>query len=184
MIASVARRSVVRALVLTGILAVSAVGTALLSAPAAPSLAVFDRPATELELEKQAQFEAEGVLGGPENNLRARLLLEAPPGNREIGQRVWALRIDSSELNFFGSDQLVCLAVEASPGTVGTIQTCMPVVDVERRGFVPLDGPRPYLFVDGDELIIEWGPTGDARLIPRPTPPTPSTDPTEQGADS
>ncbi len=61
----------------------------------------------------------------------------------------------------------------AGAAVLARLQGCMSLDDIERRGFVPLSSPRPYLFVDGDEFIIEWGPTGDARLIERPAPPSP-----------
>lgn len=173
MIGAVARGPTLRALALTGILALSAAGTAALTAPGEPSLAIFDRPATELETEKAEQLAADGIFGGPRSDIEARLLLEAPSRTREIGQRVWAYRSAGSEASFYGEEDVVCLSVESTPGTVGTVQGCMSLDDIERRGFVPLSSPRPYLFVDGDEFIIEWGPTGDARLIERPAPPSP-----------
>ncbi|GAA1704319.1 hypothetical protein GCM10009792_25470 [Microcella alkalica] len=176
MIDGAARGPALRALALTGILAVSAAGTVALTMPGEPSLAVFDRPATEVEREKEEQLAADGIFSATQNDIDVRLLLEAPSRTRETGQRIWAYRSAGSEASFFGDDDVVCLSVESTPGTVGTVQGCMLIDDVARRGFVPLSAPRPFLFVDGDEFIIEWGPTGDARLIDRPTPP--SSEPT------
>lgn len=52
MIARLTRKTLVGAIALTGILGASAAGTLALTAPGAPSLAVFERQATELEVEK------------------------------------------------------------------------------------------------------------------------------------
>ncbi|MDO8338187.1 MAG: hypothetical protein Q7T15_08035 [Microcella sp.] len=183
MIGAAARGPGVRALALTGILALSAAGTVALTAPGEPSLAVFDRPATELETEKAEQLAADGILGGTRNDIDARLLLEAPSRTRETGQRIWAYRSAGSEASFFGDDDVVCLSVETTPGTVGTVQGCMTIDDIERRGFVPLSSPRPFLFVDGDEFVIQWRPRGDARLIERPRPPSPDPAPDEPPPD-
>lgn len=84
---------------------------------------------------------------------------------------MWAISTPGSETSFYGVEDLVCLMVETTPGTVGSAQGCMRPDDIGRRGFVPIDAPRPFLFDGGEEFVIEWGPTGDARLIARPTPP-------------
>lgn len=167
-------RPLVRAVASIGCLAVAAAGTWMLSRPAEPSLAIFDRPPTAEEEAKATEVQSIGFLGA-EGSVDARLILEAPSRRSETGQRVWAY---SGETDLYGvgvTERFICLALEGAASAEGTILACMETDVVARRGFVPVDAPRPFLFVDGERRDIEWGPTGPARLV---DPPAPSSTPT------
>lgn len=174
------RHPVVGASVLTGILALSAFGTTALTAPGASALAVFDRPPTAAEIARAEQLDQDSLFSF-EQAPEARLLLAAPSDDAPDAQEVWALRLAGDDASPDGAE--VCLLTTRRGTEQEFLAGCLPSAVIERRGFVPLDEPRPFLFVDGEEFVIEWGPTGDARLIPRPTPPAAPPDPEEQGAD-
>ncbi|KQV25237.1 hypothetical protein [Yonghaparkia sp. Root332] len=165
------RRRVIAASVVGGIAAASIIGVAsvVLGPAAAPSLAVFDREPTEQERGVEERLSTQGSLFIPGAAVQARLVLELPDTAQTTAREIWALRSDLSD-QLENPYAVVCLAtgpIEQSWSTIG----CMDEKDVARRGFIPIDQPRPTLLVDGEQRAVEWGPTGDARLIDVPTPP-------------
>lgn len=162
-----------RLAVATGILALGAALTAVaLVTEPQPSLAVFEREPTEAEGDKLAEL-ARAEYFGVDTDLAPRLLLEAP-GRTTDGsepQRVWAIRLDGQQLGTPDGEDYVCLLLESSTSSPGDYGGCMLEADAARRGFVPLDSPRPSLLVGGELQVIQWGPTGEARLIDPPTLP-------------
>lgn len=136
-----------------------------------PSLAVFEREPTQQEREAEqriAERDADSFFAS--TDVRARLILDLPDGSASRAREIWALRSDERgtlDRPFI----VICLATDPIGATGGQLG-CMAERDVARRGFIPLDQPRPTLRVDGELRVIEWGPTGDARLIEPPEPPT------------
>ncbi|KQV25239.1 hypothetical protein [Yonghaparkia sp. Root332] len=157
------RASLVAAAVATGILAVSAAGTAALTTPPPRSLAVFERPPTATERERAEQF-ATGSVFYLQERPDVRLLLTTEEGERS--QDVWALRLDAGD---GAPDSEICLLTTRRGSEQEFFAGCMRTLDVARRGFLPLDEPPPIVTVDGEQQIVRWGPTGDARLEPRRT---------------
>ena len=157
------RATLAAAAVALGILVVSASGTAALTTPPPPSLAIFDRPPTATERERAEQF-ATGSVFYLEERPDVRLLLTTAEGDR--AQDVWALRLD---LGHGAPDSEICLLTTRRGSEQEFFAGCMRTLDVARRGFVPLDEPPPIVTVDGEQQIVRWGPTGDARLEPRGT---------------
>ncbi|GAA1704336.1 hypothetical protein GCM10009792_25490 [Microcella alkalica] len=147
-----------------------------------PSLAVFDREPTEVEVEKLGELTRLDYFG-LDADVAPRLLLEAPSRTRgeADAQRVWALRIDGARLGTPDGADYVCLLLESFSSGPGDYGGCMLEPDAARRGFVPLDQPRPSLVVEGELRVIQWGPTGDARLIDPPT--LPGDDPSDEPGD-
>lgn len=137
-----------------------------------PSLAVFEREPTQQEREAEQRI-AEGDVTASlfaSTDVQARLILDLPDGSSSRAREIWALRSDERgtlDRPFI----VICLATDPIGATGGHLG-CMAERDVARRGFIPLDQPRPTLRVDGELRVIEWGPTGDARLIEPPEPPT------------
>lgn len=175
------RAPLIAAALATGILALSATGTAALTATGDPALAIFDREPTADERAKAEQLDSRSFFYFDEKP-EVRLLLAAPSADAPDAQDVWALRLDGPVFDI--EQTAVCLLTSRRGTEQEFLAGCLPAEVVARRGFVPLDEPRPFLFVDGEELLIEWGPTGDARLIPRPAPPAPATEVDEPGSDS
>lgn len=160
-----------RVAVATGILVIGAALTALaIVTEPQPSLAVFDREPTEAEREKLAEL-ARVEYFGVDTDLSPRLLLEAPGRDASEPQRVWAIRLDGGQLGTPDGEDFVCLLLESFTSGPGDYGACMLEADAARRGFVPLDSPRPSIMVEGELQVIQWGPTGDARLIDPPTLP-------------
>ncbi len=160
-----------RLAVATGILVIGAALTALaIVTEPQPSLAVFDREPTEAEREKLAEL-ARVEYFGVDTDLSPRLLLEAPGRDASEPQRVWAIRLDGGQLGTPDGEDFVCLLLESFTSGPGDYGGCMLEADAARRGFVPLDSPRPSIMVQGELQVIQWGPTGDARLIDPPTLP-------------
>ncbi|MDO8337160.1 MAG: hypothetical protein Q7T15_02760 [Microcella sp.] len=155
----------------TGILVLGAALTAVaLVTEPQPSLAVFEREPTEAEREKLAEL-ARVEYFGVDTDLSPRLLLEAPGRDASEPQRVWAIRLDGGQLGTPDGEDFVCLLLESFTSGPGDYGGCMLEADAARRGFVPLDQPRPSIMVEGELQVIQWGPTGDARLIDPPTLP-------------
>lgn len=160
-----------RLAVATGILVIGAALTALaIVTEPQPSLAVFEREPTEAEREKLAEL-ARVEYFGVDTDLSPRLLLEAPGRDASEPQRVWAIRLDGGQLGTPDGEDFVCLLLESFTSGPGDYGGCMLEADAARRGFVPLDSPRPSIMVEGELQVIQWGPTGDARLIDPPTLP-------------
>lgn len=160
-----------RLAIATGILVIGAALTALaIVTEPQPSLAVFDREPTEAEREKLAEL-ARVEYFGVDTDLSPRLLLEAPGRDASEPQRVWAIRLDGGQLGTPDGEDFVCLLLESFTSGPGDYGGCMLEADAARRGFVPLDSPRPSIMVQGELQVIQWGPTGDARLIDPPTLP-------------
>lgn len=155
------RATLVAAAVASGLLVVSAAGTAALTTPPPPSLSIFDRPPTAMERDRAEDF-ATGSVFYLEERPDVRLLLTTDEGDR--AQDVWALRIDRPH---GPPDADTCLLTTRRGSEQEFFASCMPTLDVARRGFVPLDQPPPTVTVDGELMVLRWGPTGDARLEPR-----------------
>lgn len=169
MIGGAARERLQRALALMGILALSAGGTVALTDPGEPSLAIFDRPATAAELAKSEQLATDSIfIAG--SRPEVRLLLQEPGPDAPDAHEVWAVLLPGPVQEFEGD--AVCLLTSRRGSEREFLAGCMLADDVARRGFVPLDRPRPTLTIDGEASVIAWGPRGDARLIERPTPPS------------
>lgn len=147
--------------------------TALAAPPAGePSLAVFDREPTDREREVEALSERDGGgVGWGDAEVQARLILEYEAEPESPAREVWALRF-MADGPAGGQLSVVCLSSEPA-GVDGGPFACMEEPDLARRGFIPLDQPRPSVVVGGEVRVIEWGPTGDARLIDPPEPPAP-----------
>lgn len=155
----------------TGILVLGAALTAVaLVTEPQPSLAVFDREPTAAEIEKLDEL-ARVEYFGVDTDLSPRLLLEAPGRDASEPQRVWAIRLEGGQLGTPDGEDYVCLLLESFTSGPGDYGGCMLEADAARRGFVPLDSPRPSIMVQGELQVIQWGPTGDARLIDPPTLP-------------
>lgn len=156
----------------TGILVLGAALTAVaLVTEPQPSLAVFDREPTAAELEKLDEL-ARVEYFGVDTDLSPRLLLEAPGRDASEPQRVWAIRLEGGQLGTPDGEDYVCLLLESFTSGPGDYGGCMLEADAARRGFVPLDSPRPSIMVEGELQVIQWGPTGEARLIDPPTLPS------------
>ncbi|KRF31524.1 hypothetical protein [Yonghaparkia sp. Soil809] len=169
--ASRRRRSVIAAvaIIAVGAAVVVAAAAVLLRDADAPSLAVFDREPTEQERDVEENLATQGRLFFPGAEVQARLILEMPDTAQTTAREIWALRSDVSD-QMENPYAVVCLATDPLLDSWSTIG-CMEEKDVARRGFIPIDQPRPTLLVDGEQRAIAWGPTGDARLIDVPAPP-------------
>lgn len=166
----------------TGILVLGAALTAVaLVTEPQPSLAVFDREPTAAEIEKLDEL-ARVEYFGVDTDLSPRLLLEAPGRDASEPQRVWAIRLEGGQLGTPDGEDYVCLLLESFTSGPGDYGGCMLEADAARRGFVPLDSPRPSIMVEGELQVIQWGPTGEARLIDPPTLPSdePSGEPSAE----
>lgn len=167
--ASARRRTAIAVAASVAVVAIVAAGAPLLSAVTAPrdepSLAVFDREPTEREREAEQLAQSSGVVFGAGFEMRLLLSVELDQGGP---REVWAFRTQGGW--FADADAaLVCLGTDPIGGAnLG----CMLEDDLARRGFIPLEQPRPTVVIDGEIRMIAWGPTGDARLIDPPNPPT------------
>lgn len=163
------RRALLLAAAAGAAVALLAAAILLMGPTAPPSLAVFDREPTAREREAEESLNRGGAYLFPGSEAQARLILDVV-GAETTARELWALRADASEQVGFPY-VIVCIATDPLERAGGPL-SCMEEHDVARRGFIPLDQPRPTVVVDGEQLVVEWGPTGDARLIARPEPPT------------
>lgn len=184
------RRPTRRSVLLGGVAATAAVALAIVwsivSAPE-PSLAVFEREQSAVERDHERLLVDDGFVV-PGARPEVRLLLEFPTGRSDgTLHRVWGFRLDQGRSFSLGARgvESVCLLVDsgsASGSASAASGGCMAVADFERRGFIPLDSPRPLLFLDGVQKTIQWGPTGEARVIDVPVPPSESPAPESRGS--
>lgn len=169
------RRTVLLGAVAATLVVALAIVWAVVSAPE-PSLAVFEREQSAVERDREQLLVDNGFVA-PGARPRVRLLLEFPTGRSDDTlHRVWGFLLDrrlSYSRGASDTESSVCLLVEsgsASGYTSGPTGGCMAIADFERRGFIPLDSPRPLLFIDGVRKTIQWGPTGKARVVDLPVP--------------
>ncbi|WP_169080405.1 hypothetical protein [Microcella alkalica] len=175
--ASARRRTAIAVAASVAVVAIVAAGAPLLSAVTAPrdepSLAVFDREPTEREREIERGPAAGTAFGVADVEARLLLSIELDQGGP---REVWAMRTKGGW--FSASDEaLVCLTTDPTGVGGNGGLGCMLEEDLARRGFIPLEQPRPTVVIDGEIRTVAWGPTGDAQLIDPPTPPTDDDEP-------
>lgn len=175
--ASARRRTAIAVAASVAVVAIVAAGAPLLSAVTAPrdepSLAVFDREPTEREREIERGPAAGTAFGVADVEARLLLSIELDQGGP---REVWAMRTKGGW--FSASDEaLVCLTTDPTGVGGNGPLGCMLEDDLARRGFIPLEQPRPTVVIDGEIRTVAWGPTGDARLIDPPIPPTDNDEP-------